>query len=66
MLMVRNMLPQVTRPGLARHLYADALNRMQERLTSEMRRLQRSTIKHPLATIKYRIFGDPRLLMRGL
>jgi hypothetical protein len=29
-------------------------------------RLRRSTVKHPFATIEYRIFGNPRLLMRGL
>ena len=29
-------------------------------------RLRRSTVEHPFATIKYRIFGHPRLLMRGL
>ena len=27
---------------------------------------RRSTVEHPFATIKYRIFGHPRLLMRGL
>jgi hypothetical protein len=54
------------RRGLARHLYEDALNRMQERLTPEAMRLRRSTVEHPFATIKYRIFGHPRLLMRGL
>ena len=57
---------QPPRRGLARHLYEDALNRMQERLTPEMRKLRRSTVEHPFATIKYRIFGHPRLLMRGL
>jgi transposase len=29
-------------------------------------RLRRCTVEHPYATIKYRIFGHPRLLMRGL
>jgi transposase len=57
---------QAPRRGLARHLYEDALNRMQERLTPEAMRLRRSTVEHPFATIKYRIFGHPRLLMRGL
>lgn len=57
---------QAPRRGLARHLYEEALNRMQERLTPEMMRLRRSTVEHPFATIKYRIFGHPRLLMRGL
>jgi transposase len=57
---------QAPRRGLARHLYEDALNRMQERITPEAMRLRRSTVEHPFATIKYRIFGHPRLLMRGL
>jgi len=52
--------------GLARHLYEEALNRMQERMTPEAMRLRRSTVEHPSATIKYRIFGHPRLLLRGL
>jgi len=29
-------------------------------------RLRRSTVEHPFATIKYRIFGHSRLLLRGL
>jgi transposase len=57
---------QAPRRGLARHLYEDALNRMQERMTPEAMRLRRSTVEHPFATMKYRIFGHPRLLMRGL
>jgi transposase len=57
---------QAPRRGLARHLYEDALNRMEERLTPEAMRLRRSTVEHPFATIKYRIFGHPRMLMRGL
>ena len=54
------------RRGLARHLYEDALNRMEERVTPEVMKLRRSTVEHPFATIKYRIFGHPRLLLRGL
>ena len=57
---------QAPRRGLARHLYEDALNRMQERVTPEVMRLRRCTVEHPFATIKYRILGHPRLLMRGL
>lgn len=57
---------QAPRRGLARHLYEDALNRMQERVTPEAMKLRRCTVEHPFATIKYRIFGHPRLLMRGL
>ena len=29
-------------------------------------RLRRSTVEHPFGTLKYRIFGHPRLLLRGL
>jgi hypothetical protein len=54
------------RRGLARHLYEDALNRMEERVTPQAMRLRRQTVEHPFATIKYRIFGHPRLLVRGL
>jgi Transposase DDE domain len=42
------------------------LNRTQARVTPEAMRLRRCTVEHPFATIKYRIFGHPRLLMRGL
>ncbi len=55
-----------TRRGLARHLYEDALNRMEKRVTPEAMKLRRQTVEHPFATIKYRIFGHPRLLVRGL
>jgi transposase len=57
---------QASRRGLARHLYEDALNRMEARMTPQAMRLRRCTVEHPFATIKYRIFGHPRLLMRGL
>jgi transposase len=57
---------QAPRRGLARHLYEDALNRMEARMTPQAMRLRRCTVEHPFATIKYRIFGHPRLLMRGL
>src|SRR6201996_3400742 len=52
------------RRGLARHLYEDALNAAA--CDAEAMRLRRCTVEHPFATIKYRIFGHPRLLMRGL
>jgi hypothetical protein len=39
---------------------------MQERATPEVMRLRRSTVEHPFATLKYRIFGHPRFLLRGL
>jgi hypothetical protein len=52
--------------SLSQHLYEYALNRMHERVTPAVMRLRRCTAEHPFATIKYRIFGHPRLLMRGL
>jgi transposase len=64
--LLKSRCTQAPRRGLARHLYEDALNRMQARVTPEAMRLRRSTVEHPFATIKYRIFGHPRLLMRGL
>ena len=39
---------------------------MQKRVTPKAMRLRRATVEHPFATIKYRIFGHPRFLMRGL
>jgi len=57
---------QAKKRSVSRHLYEDALNRMQERVTPAAMRLRRCTAEHPFATIKYRIFGHPRLLMRGL
>lgn len=39
---------------------------MQDRVTPAVMRLRRSIVEHPFVTIKYRIFGHPRLLMRGL
>jgi transposase len=51
---------------LNRHLHDGALERMQQRATPEMMRLRRSTVEHPFASLKYRIFGHPRFLLRGL
>jgi Transposase DDE domain len=39
---------------------------MQQRATPAMMRLRRSTVEHPFASLKYRIFGHPRFLLRGL
>jgi transposase len=49
-----------------RHLYDDALNRMHQRATPEAMRLRKSTVEHPFATLKYRVFGHPRFLLRGV
>jgi transposase len=53
------------RRTLKRHLYADALERMQQRATAELMRLRRSIVEHPFASLKYRVFGHPKLLLRG-
>src|SRR5205814_1100394 len=50
---------------VSRNLHEDALQRMQQRTTAEVMRLRGSTVEHPFATIKYRIFGHPRFLLRG-
>jgi transposase len=49
-----------------RHLHEGALQRMQQRATPQAMRLRRSTVEHPFATLKYRIFGHPRFLLRGI
>ncbi len=51
---------------LGRHMDEDALNRMHQRATPALMRLRRSTVEHPFGTLKYSIFGHPRLLLRGL
>lgn len=55
-----------SRRWITRHLHEGALIRMQQRATPEAMRLRRSTVEHPFATLKYRIFGHPRFLLRGL
>lgn len=49
-----------------RHLHDGVLQRMEQRATPAMMRLRRSTVEHPFASLKYRIFGHPRFLLRGL
>jgi len=55
-----------SRRFVTRHLHEAALQGMDQRATSEIMRLRRSTVEHPFATLKYRIFGHPRFLLRGL
>lgn len=55
-----------SRRFVQRHLYDATLNRMGQRATPEIMRLRRSTVEHPFATLKYRIFGHPRFLLRGI
>jgi transposase len=54
------------RRWITRHLHEAALQRMQQRATPDAMRLRRSIVEHPFATLKYHIFGHPRLLLRGL
>jgi transposase len=51
---------------VSRHLHEEALQRMQQRATREAMQLRRSVVEHPFANLKYRIFGHPRFLLRGL
>jgi len=51
---------------ITRHLHEEALQRMQQRATPEARQLRRAPVEHPFAHLKYRIFGHPRFLRRGL
>jgi transposase len=48
------------------HLHEAALVRMNERATAAVMRLRRSIVEHPFASLKYRIFGHPRFLLRGV
>ncbi len=48
------------------HLHEAALVRMNERATPAVMRLRRSIVEHPFATLKHRIFGHPRFLLRGV
>jgi transposase len=49
-----------------RLVHDEALERSQQQATVEAMRLRRSTVEYPFALLKYRIFGDPRFLLRGL
>lgn len=49
-----------------RHLHEGALERMQQPATPAAMRLRRCTVEHPFGTLKDRIFGPPRFLLRGL
>ena len=57
---------QARRRTVYRHFYEEALERMAQRATAPVMRLRRCCAEHPFATIKYRILGHPRLLLRGL
>lgn len=48
-----------------RLVHEEALERMGQRATAAAMGLRRSCAEHPFATLKYRIFGHPRFLLRG-
>ena len=53
------------RRTVRRHLYEDALQRMQQRATAAAMALRRCVAERPFAVLKYGIFGHPRFLLRG-
>ncbi len=55
-----------SRRYVSRHEHEEALQRMGERATPDAMRRRRCTVEHPFAGLKYRIFGHPRFLMRGI
>lgn len=55
-----------SRRSVSRHLHEEALQRMQQRATPQAMQLRRAVVEHPFANLKYRIFGHPRFLLRGL
>jgi len=57
---------QTRRRTVYRFLHEEVLQRSQQNATSEAMRLRRSTAEYPFALLKYRIFGHPRFLLRGL
>jgi transposase len=63
---IRTDCTTASRRWITRHLHEGALTRMQQRATPEAMRLRRCIVEHPFAILKYRIFGNPRFLLRGL
>ena len=63
---IRTHCTTASRRWITRHLHEGALTRMQQRATPEAMRPRRCIVEHPFATLKYRIFGNPRFLLRGL
>lgn len=55
-----------SRRYLYRDLYGEVRERMSQRATPAVMSLRRCTAEHPFGTLKYRIFGHPRLLLRGV
>ena len=54
------------RRTVKRHIFEEALQRMQQRATAEAMRLRRCVVERVFAELKYRSFGHPRFLLRGV
>lgn len=63
---LKSQCTQAPRRLITRHFDDDVLQRMHQRATPQAMRIRRCTVEHPFGTLKYRIFGHPRFLMRGL
>ena len=53
------------RRTVMRHVYEDALERMNRRATPQVMSLRRCTVEHPFGGLKWQIFNHPRFLLRG-
>lgn len=63
---LKSQCTQAAQRFVTRHFDEDALQRMNQRATPQAMRIRRCTVEHPFGTLKYRIFGHPRFLMRGI
>jgi transposase len=63
---LKDQCTQSKRRTVYRLVHEEALARAEQRATPEAMRLRRCTAEHPFAMLKYRIFGHPRFLLRGL
>lgn len=63
---LKSQCTETRRRTVYRFVHDEALQRSQERATAEAMRLRRSRVEYPFALLKYRIFGYPRFLLRGL
>lgn len=63
---LKSQCTDAARRTLKRHIHQSAVERMGARATPEMMRLRKRTVEHAFAFLKYRVFGHPRFLLRGL
>jgi transposase len=62
---LRECCTTAARRTVKRHIFEEALRRMQQRATAEAMRLRRCVVERVFAELKYRSFGHPRFLLRG-